>query len=110
MDIKKPNRTISRVEQSIGAGAKRFFAMEDDPISMPRWQSALFLEKAYAEHLLVAVRLGSHDVATGYVQHKLSSNTYLLQSWQSNVAQIIRLQQCEFVQRLTEQELEAAQA
>lgn len=110
MDTNKSSRKISQVERSIKESAKRFFALDAAAVKMPEWQSAIFLEKAYAQHLLVAVRLASHDIATGYVQHKLNARTYLLQSSQGNVDQIIRVQQCEFVQRLTQQELEAAQA
>lgn len=99
MDMKKQTNAIQKVEQNIKASYRRFFDLDEAEQVMPDTQLRLFLNKAKAQHLLIAIKMRGGHQALGYINHQISDNAYVMHAYAGRVDQIVRVDQTTYIKR-----------
>ena len=99
MDMKKQTSAIQKVEQNIKASYRRFFDLDEAELVMPDAQLRLFLGKAKAQHMLVAIKMRGGHQALGYINHQINDDAYLMTAYSSRVDQIVRVNQTTYIKR-----------
>lgn len=99
MDTMKQSSALRRVEQSLKQSYRHFFDLETTLPTMPQRQLQYFIERAHAQHLLIAVQMRDQHVAVGFINHQVHPGIFIMRAENSHVDQIIRLDQCQYIKR-----------
>lgn len=99
MDMMKSSNALNRVEKNLKQSYRRFFDLDEPLPTMPMRQLRLFAQRAYEQHLTVAIQMRGGHVAVGFVNHRLNDDTFIMRSTNGHVDQIIRLAQCQYIKQ-----------